>query len=322
MGINNNFLLRQSLQDVDGHRRYNLYHSPDLIIHSQVTDPLQFFTDNYNSDVNEPVEKSSNYNFLYVRAKNMVNKANSGYLHVYQCGSSLFMKPSLWKDYAVSTISGKKYASFHASSNGQIVLADDLFAIGNSFNGKFCLAAVMSTETEPHIPDDFKNSDEYVNWVYTNRGVCFRNLTTEKKYTDPSYQRADRITGDGVETRSGMIKISGKNLPEGTKIAVNCNLLGIDDEKDYDPKNEPKFTFDLAPNVDAYVKTEVRTPNGKWPEDAEIEVKFYLAFDADCLSYKFGQPFSAFGLEADPLLMTTPYGRLVLSGSCATRFID
>ncbi len=323
MGINNQFLLRQSLNDDGAHRRYDLYFSPDLIIHDQVKDPLQFFTDNYGKDVNQPVELSSQFNFLYVRAKNLKDGPNSGYLHVYQCGSSLFMKPSLWKNYAVSTVGNQSYASFHAESQGQIVIADDVFQIKDNRDGKFCLAAVMSTEPNPYIPDDFGTYDQYVNWVYTNSGVCFRNLTTVKRFPKPAYSRADRITGVGTERKDGMITVTGNQLPAGTKIHVQCAPLDLDQEVVYDPQNKPKFPVEVDPGINAYVVTTAETPDGTWPAGTSLEVKFYLAFDANALSYKFGQPFSAFGLENHPRLTAaaTPYGRLVLSGSCATRFI-
>ena len=71
MGYQNNFLIRTSLSDegVIGKRQFS-YQSPDMIAHTQVENPDEYFKGNYDKDVNMPLDKNSGTNFVYVRGKN------------------------------------------------------------------------------------------------------------------------------------------------------------------------------------------------------------------------------------------------------------
>ena len=80
MPVFDGFLMRDALND-DGtvpSPGYP-YYSPDLIAHAQVADAKPFFTANYATDPNQPVELGSKVNYFYVRAKNLSAGTLSGY---------------------------------------------------------------------------------------------------------------------------------------------------------------------------------------------------------------------------------------------------
>ena len=56
MSYQNNFLFRETLADT-GQRPTTgyIYSSPDIICHTQVATPQEFFSGNYNADPNERV---------------------------------------------------------------------------------------------------------------------------------------------------------------------------------------------------------------------------------------------------------------------------
>ena len=60
MGYQNNILIRTSLGDegVIGKRQFS-YQSPDMIAHTQVENPDEYFKGNYDKDVNMPLDKNS-----------------------------------------------------------------------------------------------------------------------------------------------------------------------------------------------------------------------------------------------------------------------
>ncbi len=70
MGYQNNLLIRTSLSDegVIGKRKFS-YQSPDMIVHTQVQNPDEYFKENYDKDVTMPLDKNSGTNFIYVRGK-------------------------------------------------------------------------------------------------------------------------------------------------------------------------------------------------------------------------------------------------------------
>ena len=70
MGYQNNILIRTSLGDegVIGKRKFS-YQSPDMIAHTQVENPDEYFKENYDKDVNMALDKNSGTNFVYVRGK-------------------------------------------------------------------------------------------------------------------------------------------------------------------------------------------------------------------------------------------------------------
>lgn len=64
MGYQNNLLIRTSLSDegVIGKRKFS-YQSPDMIVHTQVQNPDEYFKENYDKDVTMPLDKKFGYKF-------------------------------------------------------------------------------------------------------------------------------------------------------------------------------------------------------------------------------------------------------------------
>ena len=114
------FLMRDSLSD-DGSvpSLAYPYHSPDQICHAQVADAKTFFTDNYTSDPNQPVETGSAVNYFYVRAKNLSNSTLDGYkVAIFRANASLFMRPSIWRNNPLKTQAGAEYVALDSTASG------------------------------------------------------------------------------------------------------------------------------------------------------------------------------------------------------------
>ena len=326
MAINNNFLLRGRLSETDKHLATSSS-SPDIIGHKQVEDPVSYFRNNYNTDPSESVDIKRNFSTIYVRAKNTANDGtvNQGYLHLYQCGYSLFMKPSLWSRYRMKTIRGYEYVTLSSDRKGEIAVGTDCFQIDTTSGFAYCLAAVISDTPEAHIPNDFKNSDEYVHWVCTNNGVCFRNLRTVSSGTRPSYEQKMRIEGSGT-TQLGFFRMVCENVPAGTTIRMECSALGMDVSKVIDDKMLI-YSCDIPGSLDTFLIMSAKTPNGNWPANASLKVEYYTAVTDTGLSYGFGVAPEELGLHENQMFMKAfqdeagPTGHLILTGSCGTVFV-
>lgn len=326
MAINNNYLLRGNLQETRSHIRTSCY-SPDIIGHKQVADPVDFFLKNYNKDPNEGVDTSRQFNTVYVRAKNIADSgvSNDGYVHLYQCGYSLFMKPSEWMQDQMRTLNGNDYVLLQSSVADEIAVGVDCFQVSNKNDAKYCLAAVISDSPDAHIPDDFRDADEYVHWVMTNPGVTFRNLRTIWNYKKTTYEQIMRIEGSGSEELA-MFYMTCKNIPHGTKIRMECSAIELDVSAAYD--GNPLHDVKIVPaSLDTYLIMSAITPDGKWPAGADLHVDYYTAVREGALSYQYSVTPMELSVHESPVLMSSlqefagPSGHLVLTGSCGTVFI-
>lgn len=325
MGYNNKFLVRESTSDSGQHTSGSLYSSPDIICHTQVENPQQFFMDNYDTDPNQKVDPGSNYNLMYARVKNLADSGivNTGYLHLYQCGSSLFMNPGRWRDFPVKTMTGESYMKFAASVKNTIVVGNDIFRV-NKLSGQFCLVAIVSEEEAGTIPESFTSYDTFNYWVRSNPGVALRNLSIEYNYEQKTYERSDSIEGSGDKPVLGGFKLTGVGLPAGTRIRMRCDAIGMNKEDVYDPKVPLTDAKMVNPTLKAYVISSAITPTGVWPEGASLCIEYLTESHAGDLCYQFGETMEKHGFHRHELMqdiLGRNAGKLVLTGRCETMFL-
>lgn len=325
MGYNNNYLIREYVGDIGDHVSGYLYSSPDIICHEQVLNPQEFFSNNYDTDPNQAIDRGSIYNMMYARVKRLTDSSqpDTGYLHLYQCGSSLFMKPSSWREHQVSTMNGEKYIAFTSGKKEEILVGNDIF-IANKEVWKYCLAAVISDNEEGTIPEDFTSYDTFNHWVRSNPAVALRNLTIMSNYIEKTYERADAISGVGTYQVFGGFKLVGTNLPKDTIIGIKCEPLNIKIEQKYNKDLPLTACAMIPPDLNAYVISYAITPDGKWPVNADLTMEYWTESLPNHLCYKFGAVPKMLGFERNQLMADKldGNGKLVLTGRCSTLFVN
>jgi len=328
MGYQNNILIRTNLSDegVIGKRSFS-YHSPDMIAHTQVENPDEFFKGNYDEDVNMPLDKNSGTNFIYVRGKNKAadGVTTNGYVWLYCCGSSLFMKPSLWSSKKVFMANGGSCAFISSDSQNDIVVIDTPFILNGLNNQYFCMVVIVTDEKKECFPEDFASYDQFNYWVRTNIGVAVRNFNVVCGRTIYDFQRLDILSNPGDEDEPAMIEVRWEGLPDGYTVGVKCDAIP---DLAKSVKSSDKIRAFAAATIipagfDGYVETFAYNDDGMvgFPENARIDTKFYTLVNINHKCYQFGKSLQKLGFEPAGHIGLTETSKLVLTGECSTLFV-
>ena len=325
MSYQNQVLIRTSLTDegVLGQRGFS-YKSPDMISHSQVADPVSYFTANYGEDPNEPLDQNSATNFVYVRAK--AKEANvKGYVWLYCCGSSLFMKPSQWKQKKVYTVSGSSCAMLSpAANNGDVIVVDDPFLLNGLNTDYFCMVAITTEDKTEVLPGDFSTYDQFNYWVRTNTGVAVRNFSVLKNGIVYDFQRLDSLSNPESEPITALIEVSWKGMPAGYTVGIRCDAIpGMENSEITDGSDGSVFAAEKLPaGFDGYVETYAYNTDGEsiFPENAQITTKFYTTVTLEQMCFQFGKTVEELGINAVRKIGFTETNKLILTGECSTIF--
>ncbi|WP_262422210.1 hypothetical protein [Brevundimonas denitrificans] len=236
----NGLLMRDSLQDtgVIPSPGYP-YYSPDLICHEQVADPQSFFTGNYDTDPNQPVQLGSQTNFFYVRTKNLSDGPVSGwYIHCYRSSASLFMTPSIWKNNPLYTRSGNPFVQTGSIASGAVGVGQDNFLLDAISSPLFCMIGVASPSSTPSIPDGFTSYGDYVLWVRQNQNVCGRNLTYLQSFPDRQFSRLDALSNPSNEAVPVLAKVEARARCQRAPLWGSVRACGAERQRrhlEYDP---------------------------------------------------------------------------------------
>lgn len=281
-------LLRDSLRDTGTTVTSMSYSSPDIITHSQVSDPKTFFTDNYGKDPNEALG-TLNKSLIYVRVKNVGNEAISKtYINLYSNQLSLYLNPLNWGKNRISTIRGNNYSTIDSLACNEIGVTDDYFSFEwkNSRNG--CFVAAAGSEQNPDFT--WINSwARYVDWVTTNANVAARNMVTYKEDENRNYENEMNLCNP-YETDATFLLVVEANsqVPEGTKFGIESGAFGID-HYIICSKTDRKFSISvtLPPKADNYVifYGVLADKSASWPVGASLTVQSILVqfgMDAVC----------------------------------------
>jgi hypothetical protein len=318
----NTFLLRDFLSD-DGKAEHHRYcESPDLICHSQVSDPQNFFTGNYACDVTQAVNTNSRTNALYVRGKNMTDLPISGRIQVYRACLSLFMTPSLWKDNKLYTAPlddepAIDYVSFSAAPGG-IAVGETPFVIDGT-QGNFCLVGIASDNAGPVIPPDFPSYAAFTQWVTSNPGVCVRNQSYGAIGQRADMELTARIKNPENVKKTGLLQVMVEKMPIGTKFGAKNEALNYEWEaQSVQPDDYFSNAVDLPPHFDGYFTGTVRAPV-PIPSNAKFTLIYYYAPPPDSPVYHLGvaaESFLASTKNNEVALQTFASRMLIRLGSC------
>ncbi|MFL6111948.1 MAG: hypothetical protein ACJ786_11430 [Catenulispora sp.] len=302
------------------------YSSPDLIAHAQVADPVTYFTSNYGSDPNQAVQLGSRLNPVYVRAKNLSEQPKSGYyISVFRANTSLFMRPSIWRNNALSTADGRTSVPLPATvAPGAVGVGADPFLLDAVSSNLFCCVGMVSPSATPQIPTDFQNYEAYIAWVRNNRNVCCRNLNTVRSYPNRWFERVDAFSNpsqtDSVPT---LFEVTLRGtLPPGSTFGLQCAPLGIATNWNIDHGPRQVTSGITPPMFDGMVTTWAILPtNASWPPNTSIDTAVWVGFPDTSPMAQYATPLSEIGVRAEEV-EGLGNGILVRLGNCQTLFVS
>ncbi|GAD59285.1 hypothetical protein IWC96_00995 [Brevundimonas sp. BAL450] len=322
----NGLLMRDSLQDtgVIPSPGYP-YYSPDLICHEQVADPQSFFTGNYDTDPNQPVQLGSQTNFFYVRTKNLSDGPVSGwYIHCYRSSASLFMTPSIWKNNPLYTRSGNPFVQTGSIASGAVGVGQDNFLLDAISSPLFCMIGVASPSSTPSIPDGFTSYGDYVLWVRQNQNVCGRNLTYLQSFPDRQFSRLDALSNPSNEAVPVLAKVEARGpLPAGTTFGVQCAPAGLNASGDTSNTTLITGSGMTPAQFDGTVTTWGSLPAGvnTWPPGATLTTTLYYGQDIGHAAHQYGEPWERFSVRPGEIEGMPRDGVLVRLGDTGTVFL-
>ncbi len=302
------------------------YHSPDIIVHDQVANPEAYFTNNYSSDPNQPLQAGNPTNFVYVRTKNLSTSTKVGYyIHVYRANSSLFLNTGVWKNNKLTTRTGNDYIQLGSVAPEAIGVGSDRFIL-NAQQGNYCVIGIASEQQEPTIPGNFPTYNAYITWVRTNQNVCGRNLSIIRDYPNRSYSRLDTFTNPESSAQLVAFKTkASNNLPVGTSFGVQCAPAGVDKHQVITNNNASRIlaVAGMAPaNFDGTVTSYATLPSGRtWPPNSRLTTEAYVGRASQDEVARYATDFAVFGTQPHELGLPSN-GVLVLLGSTGTEFIQ
>ncbi len=287
-------LFRDSLNDVGTVPSPGYgYLSPDIICHAQVASPQSYFAANYTQDPNQAIV-SGNFNYVYVRTKNLSTTASvGGTLQLYWCKSSLFMNVTEWVNQTIPVLSSSKTPSYDATcpvvGPGQLSIPDTPFYWNTPQNTSayhYCLVgACFPSNKQFTMPTtNFASAADFVSWVKNYQNVAWRNLQIINAAAS-SYVRLDTFNNEFTEAHTAffMINITGGSLPNGTTINLSCTAFTapapLNQTITVGTSTPPYSTvgYSCPAGFTGGVQTKVNLPAGQsWPAGVTIETKAYF----------------------------------------------
>jgi hypothetical protein len=331
-----NILVRDSLSDNGQSPSPGLpYASPDIICTQQqtFTNPTTTFTNNYNSDPNQPVIVSQN-NYLYMRGKNFGSTPSGGTVFLYWCPGSLLMTPNQWTKNALMANLNNKLQPYNlfpqVGQNGITVTQAPFLWTPQSLpsNEHYCTIGAVSTPQNPWTTADipsFPTWDSFVMWVRTNQNICWRNITMISNPNPPDWDQVSLLSNQFRTQMFMALTVDCANVPVGTTIQLLCTQLNINQTTTVTNPNQ-KIAGPSAfvpPSTDSYVETIAHTPTSPWPPGATIQTTLYIGADSQADVATFAEDFGP--LEQDPNIQRAKaqaagrsgVGVLIQAGNCS-----
>jgi hypothetical protein len=324
MPVFDGFLMRDALND-DGtvpSPGYP-YYSPDLIAHAQVADAKPFFTANYATDPNQPVELGSKVNYFYVRAKNLSAGTLSGYyITVYRANASLFLRPSIWKHNLLKTQEGNAYVSLDSTASNAIAVGNNPFLLDGISSSNFCLIGIASNSPTPSIPSDFSTYEGYITWVRQNQNVCGRNLRLVRNFPNRDYEQLDQFSNPETVSVPTLFQVTiHGTLPANSTFGLISAPLGLNTTWNVNDGTVQTASAMTPANFTGNVTTWAILSSGSWPSGVWIETVVFVGVSDRSLAAQYRETeWSQLG-GAAPEVIDATRPHLVRVGNCATKFL-
>jgi hypothetical protein len=298
------------------------YASPDIIGHAEVADPQSYFSANYATDPNEPLQQGSTTNYLYARTRNLSAQTLSGWnVFLYRASSSLFLNTNLWSQNLVRTIAGNNCAPLPSTPPQGIAVASERFLLNAVSSSLFCLVGIAAQGTNPVIPAPFTAYADFITWIRGNQNVSGRNLTMARNYPNRSYERIDTFSNPENQEEPVLFTVSLKGtLPPQTTFGIECAAMGVNSTWTVGPK--PVTASGYAPaHFNGAVRTWATLPAGSsWPAGTKLETTIYIGIQSSSPAAIYATTPEQLGIEREETAEVAPGGRLALLGNCATVF--
>jgi len=206
--------------------------SPDVIPYGikPATDPVKYFTDNFNKDVGVNVVANQD-NFLYLRGKNYYSGAQTGQAYLYWAKSSLLLYPAEWNKDSnmLPGPDGKKFINVSAAATGDVWVTPEAFKWKPEMPAPsyhYCLIGRISTTQNPNPIPTVGAIPDFAAWIAGNGGLGWRNVTTvdtgvafssNHSFTQgtTSDQMEVNLLCTGLPVGAEVMFTSDTNLPDG-----------------------------------------------------------------------------------------------------------
>jgi hypothetical protein len=166
-------------------------------------------------------------NYFYMRAKNLLDGAETGSLYLYYCPQNLFLFPSLWNKNQLSTSSGKTSVDVRAAAAGDIVVTPEPFTYVPTNQIHSCLIGRVVTPNNPNpLPQDgdFPTMADLATYIVNHPDMAWRNVVlvdaTVPTTTD-TFQIDTSFMQEGTSAEF-LIGISFNNLTVGSQLAFSA----------------------------------------------------------------------------------------------------
>jgi hypothetical protein len=216
--------------------------SPDVIPFGikQATDPVKFFTDNFNKALGVSVTANAP-NFLYLRGRNQFDGDQTGKAYIYWAKYSLILFPAEWRNNLMETPNGKGYIDVAAKKGGVWVTPQPLvWDAPPKPNSAHCLIGRVSTTQHPNDIPDIDSIPNFAEWIAANGGLGWRNVsfvdagftfTTRQDYTqgETSEDMEVNVLCTGCPLGSEVYFTSDTVLPDGKPIELPLTMIAKSD---------------------------------------------------------------------------------------------
>lgn len=328
MANDNTVLIRDSIEDTGKVPTHGSWcDSPDIITHSEVSDPQTFFKNNYKTDVCEKINTASLSNLIYTRAWNMSGGEKQRRISVYQSCYSLFLNTDRWNESRLQTIDGRGYAGITFTGDKQVAVGSAPLLL-NGQDPKHCLIAVVSDEGDPVIPPPFSDYGKFVAWVHQNQGVSMRNMyLVDNKQVSGCEYLMDYSNPEPTDVFT-MLIVTSENLPDNTEYGISIDLLGFKETRN----TSQCKSFAVSPLIPAgfsgFIKGfAYKNTSTAWPKNASVMVEPLVPQDPTQPGYFYGISLknvaSVRSLHSGLSTIEDTVGvrRLIRVGSCVTKFV-
>ena len=304
-----------------------LYRAPDIVPYgpNPLTNYKQELVTQYANDSLAGNIEHGEYNYIYVRGKNLGSSDRTGSVNLYYVQSSLVTNVDKWKQ--IKYENTKPGVSISAAA-GKAAAGDDAFhwnAPNPDPGYHFCLIAQVVTPQHPDaIPKKITNYAEYVKWVRDHPGVAMRNVQVVDKFPDPTQQW--KMDLDNLETteRVFLINVQCDGCPVDGTIHIVCQAMDPPVDQLTKIKNKKEQFISATGKIKGgHSAVTIVTYNAKDPKNPGIVIvtqAFTLTDPSELELYPYGKTAEYYGFTNEEAGISDEDQRLVLLGDYSVEF--
>ncbi len=218
--------IRDDLNDV-GNMPNSFYGSlcPDIIsrVESVPADQVQakFGVGTYNDGTLGQNIEEGQYNYIYVRAKNLGTETATGVIfNLYYAPGSTFNSPSIWRNNLAGSV------TFDPIPAGQVFAAPEpVIWLPLKDPNHYCLIGQIVTARHPNpIPPNRESEDfkSWYNWASHNPADAYRNVNVVNNIPDIGAQWKKILSNPTDNQRFFGIRVVCTNCPENSLVKIYC----------------------------------------------------------------------------------------------------